>query len=110
MVIGCMTYAFVYGVCDNMTGDLEQHDKVQKQFVLNFLFGLVLLCLAFTLFTHDRKISNRIIKLGFIIGSIFLLFNTIILNWHNLDSTSKTCLLCICLSIIMWYAYYIDSK
>jgi dipeptide/tripeptide permease len=109
-VIGFMTYALIYNMTDNMTNKLEFDEKVQKRFVLNFLFGLVLLVLAYTFFTTNKKLSNKMVRLGFIISGSCLLFNTIILNWDNLDESSRVCLICICLGIVMWYAYYIDSK
>ncbi len=70
-----------------------------------YLIAVTGITIAYTIFSNNPKLKNDMMKYGIIIGSIGLLYNTLILNWDNLDNNNKLLLLGLNFGIILWYIY-----
>lgn len=108
-VISVILYVFIFSVGQNITADLEFNDKIQKGFVINFVVGLCLLCLAYTTFSKDGKLYNRAMRTGLLLSGFALLINTIVINWYSLSDNTRTLLIGVCLGLSIWYAYSLAS-
>ena len=108
-IIGFILYVLVISISKSATADLEFNEKTQKIFIFNFISGLCLLCLAFTTFAKGGKLNNRAVKTGLLLSGFCLSLNTIIINWDFLSDNTRICLIGVCLAIVVWYAYYLDS-
>ena len=107
--IGFILYVLVVSISQTLTSTLEFNDKIQKIFIIKFLSAICLLCLAFTSFSYQGKLENRTVKWGLILSSIALSANTMIVNWDILSNNTKIILIGACLSVVVWYAYHLES-
>jgi hypothetical protein len=108
--IGIILYILIISISQTLTSTLEFNDKTQKIFIIKFLSALCLLCLAFTSFSYRGKLENRTVKWGLILSGAALSINTMIINWNILSDNTKIILIGLCLSVIVWYAYQLESK
>lgn len=108
-IIGFILYILVISVSRSATSDLEFNEKTQKIFIINFITGLCLLCLAYTTFSKGGKLYNRSMKTGLLISGFCLSLNTIIINWDFLSDNTRIFLIGLSLAIVIWYAYYLES-
>ena len=73
----------------------------QKSFVLEFIFGLLFIIIAITVFTHIPPA----IKYTFYLTGGFMIINSGIFNWDTLDEYTKIIFLTILFSGCVIYSY-----
>jgi hypothetical protein len=108
--IGFILYVFIVSISQTVTSTLEFNDRIQKIFIVKFLSALCLICLALTSFSYQGRFANRTVKWGLVLSSAALSINTMVVNWNILSDSTKIILIGLCLSVIVWYAYYLESK
>ena len=73
----------------------ENENKFQMIMISIFLFSLLGIAVALTIFTKDKKLKNNSIKYGLLFGSSLLLLSSLYVNWDNLESSTKTVIISI---------------
>ena len=107
--IGLVLYVLIISSSQSITSTLEFSDKIQKEFIIKFLSAICLLCLAFTSLSRGGKLQNNAVKWGLMLSGAALSMNTMIINWDKLSNGTRIILIGSCLSVIIWYAYYLES-
>jgi len=89
----------------NMTCDNIYDERVQKSFVISFIVGFLFILLAMTIFRKGSNLYNHTINLSFYITGIFMIMNSVLFSWSDLDEGTKIIILGITLTGIVMYSY-----
>lgn len=85
----CILYLlFVYRVLDILTENITAEERIKKYIVISFIISIVTTLIAVYIF-GNKRIQNRPVKLGLIIGALFLTINSLYNNWDNLQQDTK---------------------
>ena len=85
----CILYLlFIYRVLDVLTENIKAEERIKKYIVMSFVISIVTILIAVYVF-GNKKIKNRSVKFGLIIGAIFLIINSLYNNWNNLQQDAK---------------------
>lgn len=85
----CILYLlFVYRVLDILTENIKAEERIKKYIVMSFVISIVTILIAIYVF-GNKKIKNRSVKFGLIIGALFLIINSLYNNWDNLQQDTK---------------------
>ena len=103
--IGIMYNILAYYVSDMLNTNLIYEDKIQSNFVLNFIFGVIGLFVGYYLFKKNKKLKNKAIRYGLYFGSFILLFNTLVYNWNIMSDSIKLIVFIIVLMFLLLLAY-----
>jgi preprotein translocase subunit YajC len=109
-IIGIIMFVLIKSLGKTATENMEITDGMQKQYIISFISGLCLLCLAFTAFNYSGKLDNKSMKYGSMLAGLILVINTIIFNWNSMANNTRSLLIAICLGLMVWYAYSGKSK
>jgi uncharacterized membrane protein len=83
----------------------DYENKFQMVMIGIFLFSLLGISLALTIFTRDRRFKNNSIRNGLLFGSIILLLSSMYVNWDNLDSSTRTIIFGMLFFILLYFSY-----
>ena len=89
----------------NATADNKFNDRVQKSFVIGFVAGLLLIALGMTVFNEESSFDNQSLQLAMYGAGGFLVMNSVIFSWDDLDEGTKTVILGISISGLIIYSY-----
>lgn len=91
--IAIIIYLLSEKVITHLTYDDSLDVKIQKNFVIGFLFGLVYFLLGMTVFSEGSDIANDTLKYSFYLSGLFLIINAVIINWDILNEETKMVIL-----------------
>lgn len=105
IIVGFLFYLLSFKLIDSIFENEKPADKIQKSVISLYIIAIIGITISNTVFTNNPKLKNDMMKYGIIIGSVGLLYNSLILNWDNLDNNNKLLLLGLNFGIILWYIY-----
>ena len=85
--------------------DQDYNEKVQTNFIVEFVIGLSLLALAVTAFAEKGIFDNQPIQLSLYGAGGFMVFNSVFLNWDVLDNSTKMMIMLISVVGLIIYAW-----
>lgn len=103
-----MIYLITIGT-EYFTEELIYNDKVQKGFIINFVIGMLLLFFSHILFSKKKILENDTMKYSTIITGLYLTIIAVLLNWNELDSSTKIILMAMTIIVLIFYSYQIDN-
>lgn len=89
----------------NVTSENKFNDRVQKSFVIGFVAGLCLIALGLTVFNEGSNLDNQSIQLAMYGAGGFLVMNSVIFSWDELDEGTKMIILGISITGLIIYSY-----
>ena len=89
----------------NLTCNDKYDMRVQKSFVIGFVLGLTYITLGLTVFNAGSNMHNYSLKLGMILSGGFMVINSIVFNWYDLDDIAKIIVLCMSIFSLVTYTY-----
>jgi hypothetical protein len=98
---------FINKLCETLTSSLPIIERNKKILVGTFIGSIIGLILAFYVFNYNNKFGNRSIKYGLIIGSVYLMGNTIIFNWDSIQSDTKLFMIGTIFALFLILSYFI---
>lgn len=85
----CLLYLlFIYHILDILTENIKADERIKKYIVMSFVISIVTILIAIYVF-GNKKIKNRSVKYGLIVGAVFLIINSLYNNWNNLKQDTK---------------------
>jgi len=76
-----------------VTAENKFNEKIQKSFVYAFIIGLLYIAISMTIFSEHSNIYNQSLQYALRGAGFFLVLNSIIINWDDLDEGTKMVLL-----------------
>ncbi len=107
--LGIIYIFFINKILELLTSDLVYEQKNKRKIAVSFITVIVGFVLAFKIFGRG-KLKNRIIKYSLIFGSTIILFNSIIYQWPQLKTDTKTLLIGILLVLGFLLSYKVKGK
>ena len=98
---------FIKKLSESLTTSLVVEERNRKTLVISFVSAIIGIILALYVFNRDNQFENRSIKYALIIGSIYLMVNSLLFNWDNIQSDSKLFMIGIVLAILIISSYFI---
>ena len=89
----------------SMTIENKFNDRIQKSFVLGFIIGLVFIAFGMTVFNEYSNMDNQSLQLAMYGAGGFLLLNSVVFNWNDLDEGTKIIILGISIAFLIMYSY-----
>lgn len=99
---------FIYKLIETLTLKNKPDDKVKKTLILAFIFGIISLALGFYVFGKSG-LKNRPIKFGLIVGSLILIFQSLITNWDKLQHDVRLLFIGIVFGMTIFASYFLRS-
>lgn len=105
-----LPFGVIYNILCHKLGEIinsnfEYKEKIQRNLILTFIFGLFGLVLATTIFHEHKQFKNRALKIGLYVGSFLLLSHTLLYNWNILENDTKLFIILTALVGLVWYSY-----
>ena len=97
---------FVYKLIEILTIKQKPDDKVKKTLILAFIFGIISLTMGFYVFGKSG-LKNRPIKIGLIVGSLILIFQSLITNWDKLQHDVRLMFIGILFGMTIFASYFL---
>lgn len=85
-------------------------DRMNYGIATIFIAGLVGIVLSKIILSENESIYNSIISMGLLIGGIFLVATTIIVNWDNITDDIKLFVTLACFGGLLYYSYKKQKK
>lgn len=92
-----------------ITKDDVMKEKIQKNIIIDIVFGIVALVLAYYVFGKS-KLKNSIVKYGLALGGIILLIYSMICNWDSVEDQTKLFVIGGALIFVILYSYKLMSN
>lgn len=89
----------------NLTCNDKYDVRVQKSFVIGFILGLTYITLGLTVFNHGSNMENYSLKMALFLSGGFMVINSVIFNWTDLDDIAKVIILCVSITGLITYTY-----
>lgn len=105
--IGIIYNMIVHETTDIFNDKFTYRDKVQRTLIMIFLGGLIGLVIA--MFCLSNSTQHTAIRYGLYIGSLLLLFHSIIYNWKVMQNDTRVIIMILVLSMLIWYSYSSNS-
>lgn len=105
LFFGIIYYFLVDKLVYTAVENLFESNKYQKILIIIFILGLVGLITSLTLLQENRYLGNRPVRYGLMLGSVMLIFYSIISNWSKIDDYTKIMVFAILLISIIWFSY-----
>ncbi len=105
-LIGIIYYLIICQISNNLFCENKNIYNSQNSILFLYFGGLIGLFLGSNIFSNNKKLNNSAIKIGLYFGSSFLIFNSMIINWDNMNSQTKLLLLGINFGLIIWFSYF----
>jgi multisubunit Na+/H+ antiporter MnhB subunit len=108
--LAIILYTLIEKIIINMTSENNYEERVQKSFIISFIVGFLFILLAMTVFGKDSNLYNHTINLSFYITGVFMILNSVLFSWSDLDEGTKIIILGITMMGIIMYAYSRKKK
>jgi multisubunit Na+/H+ antiporter MnhB subunit len=99
----------IYMLTEKLILHLTCNDKfetrVQKSFIVGFILGLTYITLGLTIFNNGSNMDNYSLKLALFLSGGFMMINSVIFNWTDLDDMAKIIILCVSITGMITYTY-----
>ena len=82
--IGLLFILFVNKLIEILTHDTVAEARIKKNLIIAFIIGIIGILIAWFIF-YKSKVKNLGVMLGLMLGSIYLMINSLILNWDKLS-------------------------
>ena len=89
IIIGFLYYLLIFKVTDSIFIDENPTDRIQKSVLTIYVVSILSIYASNTILSKSNEFKNNMLKYGIIIGSLSLLYNSLILNWDNLNDSNK---------------------
>lgn len=89
----------------SLTSDSKFSDRVQNSFVMGFIIGLVFIALGMTVFSEGSNMDNQSLQLALYESGLFLVLNSVLFSWDDLDEGTKIIILTISITGLIIYSY-----
>ena len=86
--IAALFILFVNKLIEILTNDLKAEEKIKKNLLIAFIIGIISILIGWFVF-HKSKVKNTAVMLGLFLGALYLMINSLILNWNKLSNDSK---------------------
>ena len=103
--IGVIIYMLTEKLIINLTCDDKYNVRVQKSFVIGFILGLTYITFGLTFFNQGSNMDNYSVRLALFLSGGFMVINSVIFNWHDLDDIAKIIIMCVSISGLVTYTY-----
>jgi len=90
----------------NLTCDANYTERVQKSFVIGFVLGLTFIAFGMTVFDETSNIDNKALQLAMYGAGAFLILNSAVFSWSDLDESTKMIILGISIISLIVYSYH----
>lgn len=94
----------------NLTCEDKYDIRVQKSFVIGFILGLTYITLGLTVFNEGSNMQNYPLKIALFLSGGFMVINSVVFNWNDLDDIAKIIVLCISIIGLITYTYKNKKK
>lgn len=105
LLMGLIIYVLTEKTVIIITEENNFNDKIQKGFIISFIIGLTYIALGMTAFSENNYLENHSLQIAFMGAGIFLVLNSVFINWNNLDEETKMIILAITISGLVIYSY-----
>jgi hypothetical protein len=105
IIIGFLYYLLIFKISDSIYADENPTDRIQKSVLTIYVVSILSIYASNTILSKSNEFKNNMLKYGIIIGSLSLLYNSLILNWDNLNDSNKIVLLGLNFGLVIWYIY-----
>lgn len=85
--------------------DQDFDERVQSNFIVGFLTGLVFIALAMTIFADGSQLDNQSLQYALYGAGTFMVLNSVFFSWDLLDETTKIMILGISISGMVLWSY-----
>ena len=104
----------IYFIVASMVGeviykDVKVEDRQVNVSIIMFIAALIGLFIGYFLFGQNTRFNNKGIQWGLILGSIGLLFHTLVRNWEVTSNEYKLGVFSVILAILIWGAYRVNK-
>jgi len=79
---------FITKFIEIITNEDKAEDKIKKNLIISFIIGIIGILCAWFIF-YKSKVKNRSVMISLILGSLYLIGNSLFLNWNKLSNDSK---------------------
>ena len=79
---------FINKLIEILTIDLKAEDKIKKTLLISFIIGIIGILIGWFIF-YKSKVKNMGVMLGLFLGSLYLMINSLLINWNKLSNDSK---------------------
>lgn len=106
--IGVIYNMIVHESADVFNDKFAYKDKVQRRLLTVFGGGLIGMIIA--VFCLSNSVQNTAIKYGLYVGSLLLLFHSVIYNWQIMQNDTRIIVMVLTLCTLIWYSYSSNSN
>ena len=106
--IGVIYNMIVHESADVFNDKFAYKDKVQRRLLVVFGGGLIGMIVA--VFCLSNSVQNTAIKYGLYVGSLLLLFHSVIYNWQIMQNDTRIIVMVLTLCTLIWYSYSSNSN
>ena len=100
--------AIINKLADIITKDNVKDSKKQQILMVEIIGGISGLFAAYFLQTSSYK--NTVVTSGIVLGSLFLIFNSVIFNWSTISDTTKLLCLIVVIVVAILFAYLLTRS
>ena len=86
--IAALFILFVNKLIEILTHDTIAEARIKKNLIIAFIIGIIGILVAWFIF-YKSKVKNLGVMLGLILGSLYLMVNSLLLNWDKLSNDTK---------------------
>lgn len=98
-------YMLTTKVIINFTAENKYEDRIQKSFILGFIIGILYIVLGMTIFDENSNMYNQSLQLAMYEAGGFIVVNSVIFSWDDLDEGTKIVILAISMAGMIIYTY-----
>ena len=98
-------YLLTEKIIINVTSDNKYNDRIQKSFIIGFIIGLFFIALGLTAFNEGSNLENQSLRLAMYEAGGFLILNSVIFSWDDLDDGTKMIILALSIVGLIIYSY-----
>jgi hypothetical protein len=108
--LGIVVNLFVHLLASILTNDLPYDEKFQRSLIIIFIFGLLSLTIALTLFRTSKQFKNSVMQYGLGFGGTMMLFYSTFANWAKMEDWTKLIVISTIVFGMIWYIYKYYGK
>ena len=86
--IAALFILFVNKLIEILTHDTIAEARIKKNLIIAFIIGIIGILVAWFIF-YKSKVKNLGVMLGLMLGSLYLMVNSLLLNWDKLSNDTK---------------------
>lgn len=103
--LAIMLYMLTEKFIVSLSYDNKFNDRVQKNFITGFIIGLSFIALGMTIFAQNSNMDNQTLQLAMYMAGVFLVLNSVLFSWDDLDEGTKILILGISAAGLIIYSY-----